>query len=84
MVLTVLSLVGPDELGNHAVAMVSAATMFMAVGYFFFARRWWLMSSVRIARVDRTRATIAVRNAVYAVGLAAMNGAVPKKVLWVG
>ena len=66
VVLTVLSLVGPDELGNHAIALVSAATAFMAVGYSFFVWRWWLMRSVRIVRTDRARAIIAVRNKAYA------------------
>lgn len=84
VVLTVLSLVGPDELGNHAIALVSAATAFMAVGYSFFVWRWWLMRSVRIVRTDSARAIIAVRNKAYAERLGGLNGAVPQRALWTG
>ena len=84
ILLTAISFIGSDWISNHVSGVLVGAGVFNALGYFSFAWRWWLMRSVRLVRVDRTRATLAVRSRGYAQRLGDANGAVPQKVLWTG
>jgi hypothetical protein len=86
LLLLAVSLRPPDGLvqNDRLWFLVLGAGFLNVLGYIAFLWRWWMRRTVRLIRVEPSRATLAIRDTKSAARIADLNNSTPKRVFWTG